>query len=817
MVTFSGRKSDIREPGAQAIPTLPDGRNLGVGLTALLEAEPGEISVNGRVIVQANELIEQIEAPVTITVFLGEIPNAAPRRFRNRNSPNYSSISRRVNRAIRRAEFISGTQAPAPDVPTGVARTRIPGAQRQAPDLSDAFEITGEILEKINASNDITIDMSNAPVVGDLSDINLEVDFAGRVFRRLSTADVRATSYSVPLRYTAPTIPNIGNVEQLASRIDVPLTIILTPLDGNIWERGSFTGGTLPWPTISFDIPLNALVEFKDLSEFSCSELLQTTDVQSQVNDLKTGARSRLEGLKSDISTIESVAEDIFSRTGAGGGGAAGSAAGGPIPTGFRGLRRVGGGGNESISDLLDTARGLEPGTVIQNLPDSEVRDFQRRLGNTNLDRIDPDDVINNAQDLLDTIRGSIPDRCVGDLEDEINDVLRRARSIRDRIGTARDLKDRLEELLGGDLPSCEEISDAFSSISSDIDSLESDLPDEVRREVERANRPGQLPEVIGVASVTVNGETFSVSGQAGGGGFLGQFGGRARQTAQDAAQQAEQAQRQIRNRLDNLESSVSDLESRVNRASLSQRCEEALSGRLNVMDSALQRARPGEAEIPERREPPEPELTCSDVSSGLRSRVNQFQRQAGQFSGLPQAQRREDRRSRLVSQGESIRSDIQSDVSSDNPCKSELLGRVDAQLSNLRGVGTRLPSQVPCSEKFPTIEGQVDVYVRRTNNLTLPASPQDVQRLSRQGADLIQSVQDDVDAGDPCREQFADQIRSALDRLESATTSVRVVEAGEDFQQEQQEQLSDLRESVQLIVEQPTLQFLEGDTSEFV
>lgn len=190
--------------------------------------------------------------------------------------------------------------------------------------------------------------------------------------------------------------------------------------------------------------------------------------------------------------------------------------------------------------------------------------------------------------------------------------------------------------------------------------------------------------------------------------------------------------------------------------------------------------------------------VDCAEVTPrSLQNEIDSFVSETRQFSRLREIERTENRFNRLQSRAESLQSRISREVD-ESECVQEAIGRVESARSRLQAAGARRPDVVPCGARHQNIEEQIDQFEDNVTNLSAPVSPDTIQEVSRQGQEIIDTIESNIDPG-RCRENFISRIRSATGRLEGLQERVQVTVI-EDRAEGAQESLDQLLDQINRI-----------------
>ena len=236
----------------------------------------------------------------------------------------------------------------------------------------------------------------------------------------------------------------------------------------------------------------------------------------------------------------------------------------------------------------------------------------------------------------------------------------------------------------------------------------------------------------------------------------------------------------------------------------------EDLQSRVETMTSALTDLLPADVEPPEGPEL-RPDLSCSDIPLSLRNRARNFGNAGRTFRGGARA-------TDLISEGESILSDLQSEVDDENPCKQELVGVVREGLRNVRQQGGQerrreIRDIAPCSEEYGLLSDEVQEFFNDAMDISPSASMEEVDSLISQGQELSQRINENVDRG-RCAQDFSSTVRAGLERINRLQGEVRII-SGEDvpeLPEERQNRLNEIINQLEGLTESVTADIPERD-----
>lgn len=213
----------------------------------------------------------------------------------------------------------------------------------------------------------------------------------------------------------------------------------------------------------------------------------------------------------------------------------------------------------------------------------------------------------------------------------------------------------------------------------------------------------------------------------------------------------------EIKSRIRNLKSQIR------NRTSSGSPCENRFISRLDQLESNLASGSPGS------------ELDCSNIPKDLRSNVSGLESSVQTFRQRNTERRRANRKNSMLTEGTQLISEIDSRVDGNNPCKGELMNRVNQSLSLAREADTRSGDAVPCSERFEGVGDQVRSFEQRVSQRRRSATPGDLQELIQNGKQIIEIVNNDLPDDSSCQDELAERVQSAIDRLGRMSHGVRI------------------------------------------
>jgi len=231
---------------------------------------------------------------------------------------------------------------------------------------------------------------------------------------------------------------------------------------------------------------------------------------------------------------------------------------------------------------------------------------------------------------------------------------------------------------------------------------------------------------------------------------------------------------------LNDIESTLDTISSDIaSQFSSNDACSSVFQSRREAAQSKLERIQqgidePDEPELPGTPEPPDI-LNCSDISKSIRSSVASIEGAVSGFQNRDQLARTSERKEELLAEVKEVRQRVQDEVTSDNPCKQELLSRLDQALSGLQTASLRPETALPCTERFNDVGKNIEEFEDNILAIEPPVTPTQVQNIARRGNEIIASIESDVPADDPCRAEMSERVNSLVQRVENLSTQVRI------------------------------------------
>jgi len=182
--------------------------------------------------------------------------------------------------------------------------------------------------------------------------------------------------------------------------------------------------------------------------------------------------------------------------------------------------------------------------------------------------------------------------------------------------------------------------------------------------------------------------------------------------------------------------------------------------------------------------------LTCSDIPSKYRSPLRgTVDTVKNQYAKLKPIQRTPQKRDQLKQELQNEISAINNNVDSNNPCKSQLLSQGHNALSLLNSLPVQSKQQLPCSDRFSSVNKDIQNYRNTINNLSAPITPKEFQQVSTQGSNVVNRIRSDVPATSGCRTQLLQEVHSLTQRASRLTARVRTVTGGSSSRSQKQNQ----------------------------
>lgn len=192
------------------------------------------------------------------------------------------------------------------------------------------------------------------------------------------------------------------------------------------------------------------------------------------------------------------------------------------------------------------------------------------------------------------------------------------------------------------------------------------------------------------------------------------------------------------------------------------------------------------------------PDIGCGDVPRFVRNSVASAQQGARQFTRARPVSRTQGRFQRILEEIEDSRDLVQDEVADDNPCKDQLLGRLDQAESNLRGAGVA-EGAVSCDAKYPSIDDRITAFEEDAIAIDPPVDAESFELFASRADNIISNIEGNIPESDErCRRQFVRRTEGALDRIADVGARTRVVtDLTSEQIQRRQEVIDELRSRV--------------------
>lgn len=243
---------------------------------------------------------------------------------------------------------------------------------------------------------------------------------------------------------------------------------------------------------------------------------------------------------------------------------------------------------------------------------------------------------------------------------------------------------------------------------------------------------------------------------------------------------------------LDNLSSELDSVTSTLrNETASGSTCRERFSSRIESLRGDIQNLREGVR------------FDCSDVSLSIRNGVNGLEQNVENFVDKPRERRRQSRKNDLIENSNQLEEEVRQNVADQNPCKNQLLSRIQAQRERLQRTEARPPEFVSCSEQFPDIERQVDTLEDQVLGIGGGLTAGELEDIIQNADSITNQIRNRIPGGNPCRGRLSGRVDSALESLERQSRSARVrITIPEEQAERARQQVEDFREELQAILE---------------
>lgn len=186
--------------------------------------------------------------------------------------------------------------------------------------------------------------------------------------------------------------------------------------------------------------------------------------------------------------------------------------------------------------------------------------------------------------------------------------------------------------------------------------------------------------------------------------------------------------------------------------------------------------------------------LGCGDVPRRIRNAVAGAEEEARSFVSARMVSRTPNRSNRVMTTIQNARSQVQDGVSDDNPCKSQLLGRLSSAQGQLRQAQPEEES-FPCEQRFSGLDRRITEYENDVLDIQPPVGVTQFEIFTNRANSIIDDIEDEIPTDDRCRDRFISRVEGALDRVGDVGARTRVVTELTDEQIEaRRERIDELR-----------------------
>lgn len=192
-------------------------------------------------------------------------------------------------------------------------------------------------------------------------------------------------------------------------------------------------------------------------------------------------------------------------------------------------------------------------------------------------------------------------------------------------------------------------------------------------------------------------------------------------------------------------------------------------------------------------------DLGCGDISETLKTDADNYVEDAREFLDRSIQQRTESRKNTLTDNGEQLIQRIDSEVSSENPCRSQIKSRVRTRATEVRDTRTR--PALGCEDVPQRILNRVETYVTDVdmfmNRAVRQRNRDQRDALVQEGQEVLDVVEQNISPDNECRQQERSRVRSSLRAVRNARVQARTAQSCEERFSEIGDRLSDFENQV--------------------
>lgn len=167
--------------------------------------------------------------------------------------------------------------------------------------------------------------------------------------------------------------------------------------------------------------------------------------------------------------------------------------------------------------------------------------------------------------------------------------------------------------------------------------------------------------------------------------------------------------------------------------------------------------------------------IDCGSAFSSIDSRLDNIGSNIGLDTGASPSQLSlsGDQLDNLLSDVNDAQSDIEDEVPSGSPCRTQFLSRTDDMRSRIQQLQQDVISDLGCGDISNSIRSQVNSIESSEQTFTaqdqLARLPERKEELLSEIDDVISNVQNNVDDRNPCKSQYLSRLRQARSELQAA------------------------------------------------
>jgi len=168
-------------------------------------------------------------------------------------------------------------------------------------------------------------------------------------------------------------------------------------------------------------------------------------------------------------------------------------------------------------------------------------------------------------------------------------------------------------------------------------------------------------------------------------------------------------------------------------------------------------------------------DIGCGDVSRFVKNAVSGAESEVQGFSDSRLVSRTPARFNSVISTIQGAREQVESSVDDQNPCKDQLLGRLDAAESALQSARPESEEALSCEGRFSSIDDRLTSLEEDALSVEPPVPVQQFELFTSRADNLINEIENEIPEGDRCRRQFIRRADGVVNRVGRIGSRVRI------------------------------------------